>query len=135
MKLTPDQLHVPDKGKAEFQRLFGESWESAVAAGKVLNAKQAGEKLGVNGDELEKIWRTVKPGKTLIKFGGGFYCGKIKDDMYVMNGFYLNMRSVYTTPPAKIHYYTVQWPTDTLSWEGFRQEVLGATNPTEAKEG
>ena len=34
--------------------------------------------------------------------------------MFVINGFYMSMRSAYTTPPAKIHYYTVQWPTDSL---------------------
>jgi len=135
VKLTPAELHVPDKGKADFKKLFGESWDDAVKTGKVLNAKQAAEKLGMNGAELEKIWRSAKPGVSLVKFGGGFYCGKIKDDLYVMNGFYMNMRSAYTTPPAKIHYFTVQWPTDTLSWEAFRQDILGATNPTTAQEG
>jgi hypothetical protein len=53
---------------------------------------------------------------------GGFYCGKV-GDFFVINGFYMSMRSAYTTPPAKIHYFTVQWPTDALSWQAFRDEV------------
>ena len=33
------------------------------------------------------------------------------------------MRNAYTTPPANIHYFTVQWPTDSLSWKSFRDDV------------
>jgi len=134
VKLTPDQLHVPEKGKAQFKELFGLSWEDAIKQGKVLNAKQACEKFNVDGLELEKMWRKLDK-STLIKFGGGFYCGKVSDEYFVMNGFYMSMRSAYTTPPAKIHYYTVKWTTDSLSWEDFRGEVLGATNPTVASSG
>ena len=42
------------------------------------------------------------------------------DGIFVINGFYMSMRNTYTTPPAKIHYYTVQWPTDALAWKSFR---------------
>ncbi len=37
--------------------------------------------------------------------------GRQVDGIFVMNGFYMSMRSAYTTPPAQIHYFTVQWPT------------------------
>ena len=67
--------------------------------------------------------------------GGGFYCGKVADDMYVMNGFYMQMRSAYTNPGEKIQWYTVSWPADSLSWADFRGQVLGATNPAEAPVG
>lgn len=39
VKLKPSELNVPDKGKAEFEKMFGESWDSAIQAGKVYNAK------------------------------------------------------------------------------------------------
>ena len=52
-----------------------------------------------------------------------------------MNGFYMSMRSAYCTPGKQIHYYTVSWPADSLSWEDFRGKVLGATNPREAPRG
>ena len=52
-----------------------------------------------------------------------------------MNGFYMAMRAAYCNPGEKIKYYTVSWPTDSLSWADFRGEVLGATDPTQAPKG
>mgnify|MGYP001977969625 CR=1 FL=1 len=74
-------------------------------------------------------------GVDLLKFGGGFYCGKVADDMYIMNGFYMAMRGKYTDPEAAIYYYVVEWPNATLSWADFRGTVLGATNPADAAPG
>ena len=68
--------------------MFGESWQDAIAAGKVHNAMDGAEKLGVDAAGLEVKWRKLVSGKNLIKFGGGFYCGKV-DDIYVMNAFYM----------------------------------------------
>jgi len=90
--LKPNELNVPDKGKAAFQEMFGESWQDALAAGNVYNAKDGAAKLGVDGAGLEVKWRKLEAGKNLIKFGGGFYCGKV-DDIYVMNAFYMAMRA------------------------------------------
>ena len=86
VKLKPSELNVPDKGKAEFAAMFGESWESAIAAGKVYNAMDGAAKLGVDGSGLNDKWSKLKSGTNLIKFGGGFYCGKV-DGIYIMNGF------------------------------------------------
>ena len=133
--LKPSELNVPEKGKKQFQEMFGMSWEDAIAQGKVYNAKDACEKLSCDGAGLEKKWRKLTRGKDLIKFGGGFYCGFIEDGIFVMNGFYMSMRSAYCTPGKQIHYYTVSWPADSLSWEDFRGKVLGATNPREAPKG
>ena len=129
VKLKPSELNVPDKGQAEFEKMFGEKWEDAVKAGKVYNAMDGAAKLGVDGSGLNDKWGKLAKGKDLIKFGGGFYCGKV-DGIYVMNGFYMDMRAAYTTPGEKIAWYTVSWPTDSLSWGDFRGVVLGATDPT-----
>jgi len=134
VKLSPSELNVPDKGKAEFEKMFGEKWDDAVAAGKVFNAKDGAAKLGVDGAGLDAKWGKLTRGKDLIKFGGGFYCGKV-DDIYVMNGFYMAMRSAYTNPGEKIQWYTVSWPADALSWADFRGVVLGATDPSTAPVG
>ena len=72
--------------------MFGESWDDVIAAGKVYNAKDAAEKLGLDAAGINKQWSGLKRGKNLIKFGGGFYCGKV-GDIYVMNGFYMSMRA------------------------------------------
>jgi len=132
--LKPNELNVPEKGQKQFEEMFGEKWSDVIAASKVYNAKDAAEKLGLDGSGLDEKWSHLKRGKDLIKFGGGFYCGKV-DGLYVMNGFYMQMRSAYTNPGEKINYYTVSWPTDDLSWADFRSVVLGATDPTEAPVG
>ena len=45
------------------------------------------------------------------------------DHIFVINGFYMSMRAAYTTEPASIHYYTVEWPAASLSWADFRGKV------------
>jgi hypothetical protein len=92
VKLQPSDLSIPDKGKEQFKEAFGEDWDSAVKAGKVYNAKDGADKLGLDAEGLNKEWSKLTRGKDLIKFGGGFYCGKIKD-IYVINGFYMSMRA------------------------------------------
>jgi hypothetical protein len=83
---------VPEKGKAEIEKLFGESWDGAVQSGQIYNAKDAAKKLGVDAAGINGKWSKLSRGKDLLKFGGGFYCGKV-GDIYVMNGFYMEMRA------------------------------------------
>lgn len=134
VKQKPSELVVPEKAKVAFQKAFGLSWDSALSQGLVYNAVDGCTKLGVDGAGLDKKWSKLKRGADMIKFGGGFYAGKV-DGIYVMNGFYMAMRGAYTTAPAQIHYFTVEWPTATLSWEDFRGSVLGATDPAAAADG
>jgi len=134
VELRPGQLNVPDKGQAAFKEMFGESWEEALDAGKVFNALEGGAKLKVDGAGMEAKWRKLQSGKNLIKFGGGFYCGRV-DDIYVINAFYMSMRAGYCNPGEKIKWYTVSWPSESLSWADFRGKVLGTTDPAAAPEG
>ena len=131
VKLQPKDLNVPDKGKAAFKELFGETWDDAIKAGKVYNAKDAATKLKTDAAGMNDLWSKLDKKKDMIKFGGGFYCGKV-GDIYVMNGFYMEMRAAYTNPGEKIQWYTVSWPADALSWADFRGRVLGATDPSVA---
>ena len=136
VKLQPSELNVSQKAQDAFKDAFGLEWSEAVASGKVYNAVDGCKKLGVNPKDMEaKYWSKLTKGKDLIKFGGGFYCGKVGEDTYVINGFYMSMRSVFTTPPAKIVWYSVEWPAASLSWEDFRGKVLGGTDPREAEPG
>ena len=50
--------------------------------GLVYNAMDGAKKLGITPDELGKKYDALKKGEGIIKFGGGFYCGKV-DDIYV----------------------------------------------------
>jgi len=135
VKVKPADLAVNDQAKGKFKGMSGMEWDDAVKAGKVYNAAEACKKLGINGKQLDAKWSVIDKKTDLVKFGGGFYCGKLDEDMYVINGFYMAMRGKFTEPPARIHYFTVEWDAAALSWEDFRGKVLGATDPTTAAEG
>lgn len=137
--ITPvGELNVPPAAQAKFESAFGLTWETALEQGAVLNATGAAERLGLDGSGLEAEWRKLTKDVDLIKFGGGFYCGKLSDatgEFYVINAFYLQMRAIFTTPPAAIYWYAVEWDASALSWADFRGKVLGATDPTAAPDG
>jgi len=132
--LSPDQLNVPEE---KFKKKFGLEWSDALKKGVVFNAKQACEKHGLTPDQLNTEWAKAKKAEKLVKFGGGFYCGKIdtipgKEPMYVFNGFFMTMRQGFVDPKASIYYYVVEWKQNRLSWEDFRGAVLGPTDPATA---
>merc|ERR1719187_3003773 len=85
-------------------------------------------------DQLGAKWGTLKKEVNLLKFGGGFYCGKV-DGIYIINGFYMDMRKAFTTPGTSIYYYETEWPSSGLSWADFRGKVLGGTDPKSAAPG
>lgn len=131
--LKPDQLNVPaDK----FKEKFGLEWTEALASGKVFNAMDGCKELGLTADELDKEWAKTKKADRLVKFGGGFYCGRVevegKDPLYIFNGFFMSMRSKFTVPGTKIHYFVVEFEKADLAWEDFRGKVLGPTDPATA---
>ena len=91
----------------------------------------------MGADELDDLWGACKRAKKLVKFGGGFYCGLIdgvegKPAVFVFNGFFMSMRAKYTAPDAAIAYLCLEWPAVEISWEQFRAEFLGPTDPAEA---
>jgi len=134
VKLSPSELTVQPKAQEEFEQAFGLTWSDAVSQGAVFNAMQGAEALGITPEELGARWGTLSKGVDMLKFGGGFYCGKI-EDVFIINGFYMNMRSKFTTPGTCIYYFETEWDARMLSWQDFRAKVLGATDPAAAVEG
>jgi len=134
VKLKPAELTVQPAAQAKFKDTFVVSWQEALAAGSVYNAMDAAKALGIDGGELGKKWAALKNGVDLIKFGGGFYCGKI-DNIYVINAFYMDMRNKFTAPGTCIYIYETEWDPRSLTWEDFRGKVLGGTDPSAAADG
>jgi len=129
----PSELNVPaDK----FKEQFGLEWADVLASGKVFNALDGCKHLGIDASQMDAAWGQAKAAKKLVKFGGGFYCGLVeiegKEPVYIFNGFFMAMRSKFTTPGTAIYYYSVDWDPATLSWADFRGKVLGPTDPAEA---
>lgn len=131
--LTPDKLAVP---KDKFKEKFDLDWDEVLKEGKALNAMDACEKFEIDAEGLDKMWADCKKSGNLVKFGGGFYCGKLtvegKGTYYVFNGFFMSMRSKFVQEGASIYYYVVEW--EGLEWADFRGKVLGPTDPSTAPE-
>eukprot|EP00403_Amphidinium_massartii_P040754 CAMPEP_0178435786 /NCGR_PEP_ID=MMETSP0689_2-20121128/34108_1 /TAXON_ID=160604 /ORGANISM="Amphidinium massartii, Strain CS-259" /LENGTH=332 /DNA_ID=CAMNT_0020057871 /DNA_START=27 /DNA_END=1022 /DNA_ORIENTATION=+ len=131
--LKPGQLNIP---KDKFKQAFNVDFDEALAQGIVVNAMDACKELGCTADELNTAWASAKKAGKLVKFGGGFYCGLVempgKKPLYVFNGFFMSMRSNFTAPGRSIHYFTVEWDEEQLSWEDFRGKLLGPTDPKDA---
>ena len=133
--MKPNELNVP---KAKFSETFGEEWDDVLAADppKVLNALDACKFLEVDADTMDARWGEAKAAKRIVKFGGGFYCAKVevegKDPLYTLNAFFMSMRSKFTNPDVKIHYFAVEFDAAQLAWADFRGKVLGPTDPAAA---
>lgn len=130
--LSAKDIPVPPE---KFEAAFNEKWETVLSEGRAFNAMEACTKLGCSADELNKAWGDIEA----TKFGGGFYCGLVKyadkDPIYVFNAFFMSMRSKFVGADTSIHCYEVEWEPSELSWESFRGELLGPTNPAEGPEG
>jgi|AntAceMinimDraft_5_1070358.scaffolds.fasta_scaffold186957_1 hypothetical protein len=53
---------------------------AALHNGKVFNALDACKHLGVDASGLDAKWQKAKKDDQLVKFGGGFYCGKVNPE-------------------------------------------------------
>merc|ERR1719362_776032 len=129
--LTPDKLAVP---KDKFKEKFDLDWDEVLKEGKALNAMDACKKFEIDAEALDKMWAQCKKDNNLVKFGGGFYCGKLspegKGTWYMFNGFFMSMRSKFVAPGASVYYYVVEW--ENTKWADFRGKVLGETDPAKA---
>lgn len=124
----PKDLPVPaDK----FEAKFGIGWKEALDKNLVFNAADACAHWSCTADELNAKWAKAKQADQMVKFGGGFYCALV-EDIYVFNGFFMSMRSGFVAPGVSIYYFVVEWDAKDLSWESFRGDVLGPTDPATA---
>jgi len=77
LKTLREEIAALEAKLAAFEKQFGISWEAALAAGIVFNAVDGCKKLGIDGATMDKRWAEAKKAGDLLKFGGGFYAGKI----------------------------------------------------------
>jgi len=73
----PAELNPPASKQEEFEAKFGVSWKKALEDGVVFNAVDGCKRLGIDGATMEKQWASAKKAGNLVKFGGGFYAGKL----------------------------------------------------------
>ena len=95
---------------------------------------EACKRFNCNADALNDAWQKAK----VVKLGGGFYCGLVtikSVSLYVFNAFFMTMRSKFVGPNDSIHCFEIQWSPAKLSWDDFRNKVLGPTDPADGPPG
>ena len=73
----PKDLNPPQPKQDDFEKKFGISWKAALAKGIVYNAVDGCKRLGIDGAKMDDTWGKAKKAGDLVKFGGGFYAGRI----------------------------------------------------------
>ena len=116
----------------KFQHEFKLSWQEALSFGIVYNAMDAMNYLKISKSELNSLWwRSPR-----VQCNGGLHVGKIKvpdkPHIFVVNGFYPEMRSQYFEAESSIYYFNVAFDDKKLTWLDFRRNILGVDNPKTA---
>jgi nucleoside diphosphate kinase len=126
----PSEIPITADAEQKFQEAFNKSWKDSIEAKKVLNASEALQTV-FHGSEaaLATAWGAAK----VAKLAPGFYAGYCeKEQIYLINGFFIAMRAKFTTRGGSVRWFVVQWNEIELSWSEFRGTVIGATNPEKA---
>ena len=107
------------------------SWDDAVAKGSVKNLAKGIQDGDFGADasavEIEEKWRAGP----YVKLFPGTYVAKV-GSAYIINGFYARMREKFISAPRGVAWKVVTWDSENLSWDAFRTEIVGATNPEKA---
>jgi nucleoside diphosphate kinase len=129
----PEDYEMGAGAKSKFADAFGIGWDAALEKGKILNSVDAQERLGnISGIELNELWKQARQ----TKLAPGLYAGYFEEqDFYVINGFYPGQREVFTTAGAEVVLYEAEFDPAQVSWEQFRGQIIGATDPAKAVEG
>jgi hypothetical protein len=151
----PDAIPVSEEVGNAFKEMYEEDFQSALTAGKVVNAADAMKKLeDKDGRGVAAVWEAGFA-KGNLKFAPGVYVAKcvykmdVNDEgdpvgmpaeegddgaeqMYVVNGFYGGVRQAFTAEGASISYFVVGFTSDNVSWAKFRSDIIGSTDPSAA---
>ncbi len=130
---TPKEYSLGEDSLKKFEEAFGTSWDDALGEKKILNSIEAQKRAGnVSGIELNEIWQRSPQ----VKMSPGLYAGYFKEqDIYCINGFYPGQREVFTSDGAEVVLYEAEFSPEVVSWEQFRQKIIGATDPQKAAAG
>jgi hypothetical protein len=125
---SPASLELEEDTKKKFESTFGMSWPDALASGKLVNLTEALKQLPtLNESTMASAWRSGPS----VKLMPGTYVAKV-EDLFIINGFYADMSSMWKQDSAKVLFYLVQWNEADLSWADFRGKLIGSTDPAKA---
>lgn len=76
--LKPAETNPSSEARERFGMTFQVPWGDALASGQVLNAVDTCKEFGICGEDLAVLWSDAKATGKLVKFGGGFYCARVR---------------------------------------------------------
>lgn len=128
-KISSDaRQNLSDGAKEKFRQLFGNSInESNVLGGMEILTKYP----DLNAYSLDYLWQNSEN----KKLAGGTYCEEINIDnepIYLINGFHPRQLKHFTQKGRSIVVFTLS---SDLSWADARSNFVGATKPSDAREG
>lgn len=129
----PRTLIVSGDGAELFCARFGITWVEAVREGRVLSAASAISETGINPEQLYTAWA----GRAQVRLAKDIQVAAVPlvGGKFVVNGFVPHWRQNLTSDEfERLTWYAVEFHPDQMPWRRFRDEVLGGTNPAEAKE-
>jgi len=129
----PRKLHVPDTGQKLFKDTYGTSWADALSKGDVFNAVEGLKKLGVSNSELCTAWTKVEHIKLTSSMRVAKLAAPSGASMYIINGFMPFWRDSFLSGSESLTWYCVEFDPSEVSWQHFRSDILGTTNPAKAK--
>ena len=128
-KIASDaRQNLSDGAKEKFKEIFAQPLEeSSVLGGMEILTKYQ----DFNAYSLDYLWQNLEN----KKLAGGTYCEEIKIDnekIYLINGFHPRQLKHFTEKGRSIVVFTLS---SDLSWAEARSNFIGATRPSDAKEG
>lgn len=115
---------------------FTKKWSTNLAdannSGKILNiteylAKHSKESAESINDQWDK--------NGSFKLLSGTYIGRMDTGDFVVNAFYGILRAKFIDPSVQLVLFSVTFKESDLSWKEFRNQVIGATDPSLAAKG
>ncbi|MBQ9727744.1 MAG: hypothetical protein IJV65_09600 [Kiritimatiellae bacterium] len=129
---APDAAALPlgsDGARAAFEAAFGEPLDKVLAAGALLPAERAREKLGLSPDGLLREW--AEHGASRI--APGLYVARLEHEgLYVANGFHPAARAPFADPDGPgVMAFELSFE---MPWRDFLEVVVGDESPAAALE-
>lgn len=122
------KAHMSAQAKDKFRELFGADISEVPVYGGIEALAMYTELTPIS---LEELWRTSH----IVKLAGGTYCSLVEIDnkpIYLINGFHPLQLEYFIAEGRSIVAFHIVSNTD---WSTLRTDLIGATNPSEAKAG
>jgi hypothetical protein len=126
-------LNISAAGMAAFESAFGRTWEHEVSAGRIITTAALLKEKELNVHQLFDLWIEQFSARKTAKIQDGLLMAFLEElDCYCINAFYSAMEDNFYHPETHIDYYVLEFDPEAVSWEQFRQNILGSTDAGKA---